>query len=96
MPLTESSNLSDRVVTQRDDPRVSNQCHRDEIYTWGLPIVFLLIQYTVMKEKYYLTMIGGLQSTPTPYPVPAGLLTVRSTYQSAGRHFVIKCHTQKK
>ena len=39
---------------------VTFQCRRKEINIWGLPIVFLLIQYTVIKETYYsLTIIGG-------------------------------------
>ena len=39
----------------------------------GLPIVFLFIRYTVIKETYYsLTTIGGLQP-PSPL-VPMGLL----------------------
>ena len=49
------------------------QCHRNKIHMGGgggggwLPIVFLLIQYTVIKEAYYsLTIIWGAPAQAPP------------------------------
>ena len=45
-----------------------NQCRRNESHIGGLFIVFLLIQYTVIKETYYSLKIiwGGGSSSPSP------------------------------